>query len=356
MKDIKVNYIDTAKPMINNVIQDERMQFIHDRLCKYYNVIITDERPDIVFCDVYGIDFAKYDCIRVGMSVEEYAPDFNLYDYILTIFDEFEFKDRVFNFRVIVTMKYCRDINDLALIKHHINKADLDNKTEFCSFVQSKGVGADPRRIEFFHKLSQYKKVNSGGRVLNNIGYRVDDKLLFESIHKFSISFINGLNYTIQDRPLDAYAAKTVPIYWGNRDIGKLFNKGSFINCHDYDSFDDVVEHIKVIDNDDELYLKMLQTPAYINPVTTEQEIERLDKFLINIVENGTVQRSGVYWNKLFEKEAVIGRKKMMRIAILSHKFQPVTKHIFKSKMGKQLKRIALKYLENKSFKDVYND
>jgi len=351
LKSIKVNYIDTSQPIVDGVIQDEKMEFIHQRLSKYYKVIISEERPDIVFCDVYGVDFAKYNCIRVGLNVEENAPDFNLYDYVITIFDEFQFKDRIFNCKVIVTLKYCRDMNDLAVKKHLVTEADLKNKTEFCSFIQSRGFGADPCRLDFFHKLSEYKKVNSGGRLYNNIGYRVEDKLLFESRHKFSISFINGRNYTIQDRPLDAFAAKTIPIYWGNRDIGKVFNKDAFINCHDFANFDEVVEYVKFVDNNDDLYLKMLQTPAYINQTSTDDEIERLDRFLINIVENGSIQRSGAYWNKVFEKEVLYGRKKTTNLIRKAHKYKKVTKFVFASKAGKFVKKKILKYYEKKSMK-----
>lgn len=354
MKRIKVNYVDTSKPIEDGLIQDEKMQFIHERLSQYYDVIITNKNPDIIFCDIYGIEYMKYDCIKVGVTVEEYAPDFNTYDYVITIFDEFQFKDRIFCYRVIVTLKKSREMNDLAIKKHLISEDDLNKKTEFCSFVQSNELGVDSCRIDFFHKLSKYKKVNSGGLTLNNVGGRVADKLDFESKHKFSISFINGKNYTLQDRPADAFAAKTVPIYWGNRDINKVLNKDAFINCHDFDSFDEVVEYIKVIDNDEDLYRKMLQTPAYINPVTLREEIKRFDDFLINIVENGSIQRSGAYYNKAFEKEVFYGREKRTRIIRAAHKLKPITKWVFASKLGQVVKKKILGVIHKKAAQDAY--
>ena len=50
-------------------------------------------------------------------------------------------------------------------------------KTEFCNFVFS-----NPNahlRNNLFSKLSQYKRVDSGGKAYNNIGYFVGDKLDF---------------------------------------------------------------------------------------------------------------------------------------------------------------------------------
>ena len=37
--------------------------------------------------------------------------------------------------------------------------------------------------IDFFHKLNEYKKVDSGGKYLNNIGKPVVDKMDFIKIH-----------------------------------------------------------------------------------------------------------------------------------------------------------------------------
>lgn len=47
---------------------------------------------------------------------------------------------------------------------------------KFCSFVVSNGFNCDKEREIFFKLLNTYKKIDSGGRFLNNIGYRVYDK------------------------------------------------------------------------------------------------------------------------------------------------------------------------------------
>lgn len=54
-----------------------------------------------------------------------------------------------------------------------------------------------------------------------------------------------------------------MPIYWGNPDIASEFNPDSFINCHDYNDFNQVVSRVAQIDSDDELYLQIVNKPCF---------------------------------------------------------------------------------------------
>ena len=65
-------------------------------------------------------------------------------------------------------------------------KKELEIKKDFCSIT----VSNDDRNPIFkllFERLSEYKKVDSGGKWMNNMGGRVKDKLAFDRTHKFSI-------------------------------------------------------------------------------------------------------------------------------------------------------------------------
>lgn len=356
MRKIKVDFIDLPKARDGDHLNNAEMSFVLERLRNYYQIEITNKNPDIVFCDFYGNEYIKYDCIRVSYFTEEYAPNFNIYDYAITLFQDYSYKDRVLCLPVPIHTEAHRNVLKLALNRQEFSEEDFKRKTGFCSFVQSKGTGADSARVDFFHKLSEYKKVDSGGRLLNNIGGPVKDKLAFEMEHKFSISFINGRNYTMQDRPLDAFAANTIPIYWGNPDIGKLYNSKAFVNCHGFNNFDEVIEHIKKVDNDDQLYLNMMNEPIFLEGKTLKSEIERFDNFLINIVENGTIQRSGVYWNRVFEKEIYYGRKKFTRLNRLANKTRPVTRVLFNTKAGQFVKKKILDQATKKGLKDAYRN
>ena len=69
---------------------------------------------------------------------------------------------------------------------------------------------------------------------MNNVGSPVADKYAFESEYKFSIAFENASysGYT-SEKILEAFAAGTVPIYWGDPDIAKVYNSKAFINLNE---------------------------------------------------------------------------------------------------------------------------
>jgi len=112
--------------------------------------------------------------------------------------------------------------------------------------------------------LQKYKKVDSGGKLLNNIGYLVDDKVAFLRQYKFTIAFENSCypGYTTE-KILHAFIADSIPIYWGNPLISRDFSPKSFINCHDYNSFDEVIERVIEVDTNNDLYIEYLTEPPF---------------------------------------------------------------------------------------------
>ena len=130
-------------------------------------------------------------------------------------------------------------------------------------------------RIEFFNLLSHYKKVDSGGRYLNNINANIEDgtepKLAWMRKYKFSICFENSSypGYTTE-KLMHALISDTIPIYWGNPDAHLDFNQNAFINCHKYKSWDEVIELVREIDNDEKLYQEYLSQPRLPNGEETE--------------------------------------------------------------------------------------
>ena len=165
----------------------------------------------------------------------------------------------------------------------------MNDKTYFTSDnIRSKGCfcgfhfGLDeetPERELFFKRLSEYRAVESGGPLYNTLEGVVSEKLPFLSNCKFSIAFeeCSQPGYT-SDVLMQAFAAQTIPIYWGNPFIGREFNTQAFVNCHDFRSWSEVIEAIRRIDQNDELYLKMMRTPALTGP---ERDIDRMEENLL---------------------------------------------------------------------------
>ena len=94
----------------------------------------------------------------------------------------------------------------------------------------------------------------------------MDDKIAFQSSCKFALAIENSSSSGYcTEKFAQAAQSNCVPIYWGDPTIAQQFNPKSFINAHDYESFNDLTDTIRQIDQDENLYLSMLKEPWLIN-------------------------------------------------------------------------------------------
>ncbi len=253
----------------------EKVDFV-EILQKKYSIEICN-KPDYYFCSAHDNAYLDYDCIRIYYTGECYTPNFNECDYAIG-FDRLEFGDRYMRIPLYQLFQYKKFYNMLK-DRPVFTVEDLQKKTDFCNYVVSNSFVKDVR-TEIFLKLCEYKKVNSGGRYRNNIGGAVKDKFAFQLKHKFSIAFENcSYDGYSTEKLVEAFAANTIPIYWGDPHIGDDFNNDAFINCHQYANLDEVVERVKEIDNNDELYLKMMN-----EPILKTKDL-KMDDFLYHIFD-----------------------------------------------------------------------
>ena len=273
MKRIRVKFVDYWP---NHHLEED---ILYKWLCSHYEVELCDN-PDYIIYSCFGYEHLNYDCIRIFYTGENVAPNFNECDYAIS-FERISFKDRHIcmpNF-----FKYKKEIDIIANRIKQGEKEALERK--FCCFVVSNG-NADTIRQQAFEKLSMYKRVDSGGRFMNNIGGTVEDKLKFQSNYKFALAFENGSHkgYTTE-KILQAYASGVVPIYWGDPEVYEYFNKHSFINVMDFASLEDAIEYVQLVDGNNEKYLAMLYSDVWSDNCIYEQKMDELDKFLENIFE-----------------------------------------------------------------------
>lgn len=271
MKTIKIKFVDfwdTFDPLHN---------FITDILSKKYQIELSDS-PDYLIFSVFGYANIDYhNCTKIFFSGENITPDFNICDYAIG-FNFLSFGDRYL--RMPLYTAY--GIQRLATPKVIIPEVALNRK--FCSFVVSNAQGA-PERERFFHLLSEYKQVDSGGRYKNNVGGPVPDKTAFIKDYKFNIAFENCMcdGYTTE-KIMEPMLVNSVPIYWGNKLINRDFNQDSFINVANYSSLEAAVEHIVRLDQNDDEYLSLLSTPWFNKENYLNWE-EQLIAFFDNIFE-----------------------------------------------------------------------
>ena len=258
---------------------------------KNYSIILTKEEPDYLIYSCYGNEFLNYNCIRIYYTGENLTPDFNLCDYAIG-FDRLTFRDRYLRYP---NYAFFEDQFEQLINPRNFDKKILSEKKYFCNFIYS-NPHAHPARDHFFHKLNSYKEVTSLGTHLNNSNLFVGErfaadwmfsKLEFQSQCKFTIAFENTSSpgYTTE-KILHAFISNTIPIYWGDPEVTKDFNPHSFINCHDFEDFEAVMERIREIDGNDELYLSILNEPPYVdNKIPEELERIKLTDFLQHIFD-----------------------------------------------------------------------
>ena len=229
--------------------------YIINTLRKELDIEVTNN-PELVIYSVFGYNHLKYNCTRLFVTGENILPDFNVCDYAIS-FHYLNFKDRYFRYPYYMT---CPDTYPFLFQKKDGSKI-LESKTEFCNFIYSNS-DADPKRDELFHLINNYKKVHSGGKHLNNINESVDNKKEFIEKYKLTIAFENSSSpgYTTE-KLIEPMQMNSIPIYWGNNEVSKEFNTASFINYHDFNNNEDFLKHIIEIDNNDDLYIKMMNQP-----------------------------------------------------------------------------------------------
>ncbi len=150
-------------------------------------------------------------------------------------------------------------------------ESTLESRSRFCSFVVSNP--RNPVRNNAFDWLSEYKPVDSAGRLYTNVnpipspsaggGGGELDKVAFFRNYKFSIVYENSsqAGYTTE-KYLHAKAAGCVPIYWGDPKVEHDFDMEGAIDARNFKSPEEMREAVEAVDKDDVLWKKKAAIPA----------------------------------------------------------------------------------------------
>lgn len=247
-------------------------------LSERFDIEISNN-PDFLIFSVFGQNHLNYRCRKIFYTGENIRPDFSKCDYSIS-FDYLN-DDRNLRFPLSSITLY------ESGIRENFSPVDIDlvkkEKTKFCNFIFS-NPNAQLRNY-LFSELSKYKKIDSGGRVFNNIGYPVNDKLKFISEYKFTISFENSEyhGYTTE-KLVHPMLVNSIPIYWGNPVVDRDWNTKSFINAYDFKKMSDLIEFIKFVDNNDDVYSKILEEPKFNSPKSKDLDYNTLLDFFEKLI------------------------------------------------------------------------
>jgi hypothetical protein len=158
-------------------------------------------------------------------------------------------------------------------IRRFLEPRQYQNPEKFCLFAV--GNSSCSQRNNFFQELSTYKKVDSCGYHMNNLGmscpggHSSPEYLDFISHYKFMICFENSSqpNY-YTEKLMNAYYGGTIPIYWGDPLIFDKVNPEAILYLKTEFTKDDVnalINEIRRLDNDHDAYRKKHACPLFRN-------------------------------------------------------------------------------------------
>ena len=304
LKTIKINFKHFYKTF------NPEKNFFTDFLRRDYNVVLSN-KPDFVIYSVFDGRPPAYDedgnrvfkmpvltgdFVKIFYTGENCRPDMENCDYAFTFdYDEELKHPRHLRLPLYKLWMGAAEGSEEILVKKAIDAEGIKRrKNKFCNFIYANDIEV---RNRFFQRLSQYKKVDSAGSLLNNISliFYMKNKLKFMKQHKFArriagllgkkgvtgyvtqnkkAKFLNSYKFTIAfenssypgyttEKIYQAMLANSIPIYWGNPLIGRDFNTKSFLNYHDFKSEEELVEKIAEIDKNNDLYEQYLREPWY---------------------------------------------------------------------------------------------
>lgn len=219
-------------------------------------------RADLLIYSTFGNASPSFEGPRLFYTEEPVLPRGENCDYFVTsLRDGTSFGDRHFRLPVWLNTGYIRKtgrIEQYSTVPRDI----LDRHEKFCNFVYSDGEFREA--VRFLETLSRYRYVDSSGQLLNNTGIAVKDKVEFCSRYKFTIAFENHASPGyVTEKLTDAFAAGSLPVYWGAPDVCRDFNSGRFINARDFRNQAELVRYMEHLDRNDDEYLSYFHGPLF---------------------------------------------------------------------------------------------
>jgi hypothetical protein len=135
---------------------------------------------------------------------------------------------------------------------------DLGFANTKSGFVSSFINNPQQTRLFAIKELSRIAKVSVYGR---SVGNYVEDKISEAKKYWFNLCFENDFypGY-VTEKVLEAWLAKSIPIYWGS-DSKKILNPKAYINFNDFSSAEEFVKYIYDLYSDEKRMIEMISQP-----------------------------------------------------------------------------------------------
>ena len=270
------------------------LSMLQEILSERYNIVLDNTNYDILIDTVFdNKPLPDNNAVKIfftGEAITVRNPD--NYDLALG----FDYIDHPHYIRL--PLYYTYHVYNNHDISTNFNHGTCNvHKPYFACFLYSNSGEDNPtrwngaiERTKLFDTLSKYKEVKSGGKYKNNIGHIVatHETIEWMSQCKFVISYENQIyDGYMTEKPFIAYFAGAVPLYYGDKHAMQDINDKAVIFQGDFSSQDKMVEYIKQVDNDDELYCKIWDQQIIIDPSKTYEAMKnKVREKLNNALKN----------------------------------------------------------------------
>lgn len=238
---------------------------VYQLLSTYFEVVLDAVAPDFLIysCFMRGEGgrkaprFRDFRCPRIFYTGENRPPDFMECDFAFSFLPDGERNSYLPLFLLAPALAALRAPRDAVAL--------AAEKSRFCNFIYA-NAGCRVRN-EFFRLLNERRPVDALGPLFNNTPGLNDrrcadwdkTKLPVMRRYKFSIAFENeGCPGYVTEKIVDAFAAGTVPIYWGCPRVAREFNAAAFIHAREFGSLRELAEYVIRVDEDEALYASFL--------------------------------------------------------------------------------------------------
>lgn len=244
---------------------DPKKFFLTRELMRRFDVRFDLLGHDLQFFSVFGKELmptkGRERALRVWFSAEAYEPSRMIYDLHFGSLPESLWGKRWVRCPVWSTNIDWWNAASPYSPAQLLAERRFEPREKFCNFIYSNRTSF---RTEFFDVLGKRRHVDSCGRVLNNVGGPCVDKFKAVSEYQFTIAFENALSPGyITEKLIDPLAARSIPIYWGACEAKTDFNPDAFIFARDFQSLDDLADHVIKVSESREAMERIVTAPVF---------------------------------------------------------------------------------------------
>lgn len=242
--------------LIKILLKDIKLCLEH---CDSSDLIISSHNFEMFNCDTINTQKKNY----VYFSGESYDPPFSIYHdkyiYMKTVSEpspnSMYIPYLLYSPHLYMDRKYKGNKRPYMLA--YCNSNSIQQREDFFNtFVEKTSVSVCH---SFGSCKGKYPETYIGK--LNGIW---SDDIIIDKYkdYKFVIAMENKqIDGYVTEKIINAFHSGAIPIYWGSRNVNDFFNKKSFINVDDFESYEQCIDYILSLS--DEQIEAMLNEPIY---------------------------------------------------------------------------------------------